>query len=211
MEIDIISIESTHHQYEDSVSVKDISDNCLVAVVADGIGGMTFGKEAADTVTESVTDYVFSHTDGNTPHILLSKALTEADQKIADTCRELHSPMGAAIAIAYIQNKTLHYSWLGNVRIYLLHDDNIELLTKDHVLNVGYGRTSLTRCIKGYGLRDDNPFMTRELLKGDSILICTDGLYNQASDLELMKLQSSNAEYIIENRYDDATCVRISL
>lgn len=51
MEINSFSIEGIHYSNEDSLSVRQMADNKAVAVLADGMGGLTFGKEAADLLS----------------------------------------------------------------------------------------------------------------------------------------------------------------
>ena len=54
MKIDSFSIEGKHNSNEDSLSVLQIIDDKIIAVLADGMGGLTFGKEAADLIVSTI-------------------------------------------------------------------------------------------------------------------------------------------------------------
>ena len=81
----------------------------------------------------------------------------------------------------------------------------MERLTTDHVLDAGYGKFLLTRCIKGGGLREELPYQSIEVNAGDTLILCTDGLYKQMNDNQLAKTKSK----IEEQFEDDASMIRI--
>ena len=84
----------------------------------------------------------------------------------------------------------------------------MDLVTTDHLANIGYGRTALTRCIKGSGLRDDLPFLCFELKEGDAIYVCTDGLYKVAENY-IGVLPIEEFAEILNEPEDDATLVEV--
>lgn len=116
--------------------------------------------------------------------------------------------MGAAVAVVIVLDHHLYCTWQGNVRIYVRHDNKLSLVTEDHIAHIGYGRTALTRCIKGAGLRDDVPFVDYELADDDSVFLCTDGMYISA---EYNMLSSSVDEIMtcIGSPDDDASLIKI--
>ena len=207
MEINSFSIEGIHYSNEDSLSVRQMADNKAVAVLADGMGGLTFGKEAADLIVNTITTFVCEHIGKLSVRDLLSKALEHADEAIAQKSVEVHSKMGAAVAIAFVDGNDIHYTWLGNVRIYLSDHNEIMPLTTDHMLDVGYGKHLLTRCIKGAGLRTDVPYQNRKVKAGDILLLCTDGLYKQINVNQMLDITlPTNKKY-----EDDASLIKIVL
>lgn len=138
---------------------------------------------------------------------LLIKALEFADKAVSKKSLEMHSKMGAAVAVAFIEDRDIHYTWLGNVRIYISDHDEMKQLSTDHTLNIGYGKYLLTRCIKGAGLRDDIPYQCQKANAGSSLFLCTDGLYKQVKVNQMLdKALPTNEEY-----EDDATLIRIVL
>ena len=84
------------------------------------------------------------------------------------------------------------------------------LITKDYIADIGYGRTALTRCIKGGGLREDVPFIESILETGDDVFLCTDGLYNFAENT-LFNSPIEIIQAIIGTPDDDASLIKISI
>ncbi len=207
MKIGSFSIEGIHYSNEDSLSVHQLAPNKAVAVLADGMGGLTFGKEAADLIVNAITAFICEHTERMPVQDLLGKALEDADEVIYQKSMEIHSKMGAAVAIAFIDGNNIHYTWQGNVRIYLFDHNKLEQLTTDHILDAGYGKHMLTRCIKGAGVRTDIPYQCREVDAGSVLLLCTDGFYKQTEINQM-----SNTTLPINKKYeDDASLIKIVL
>ena len=117
--------------------------------------------------------------------------------------------MGAAVAVVIVHDHHLYCTWQGNVRVYVQHDNKMSLITEDHIANIGYGRTALTRCIKGAGLRDDVPFVNQKLIDNDTVFLCTDGFYNVAEDdMPVSSIDELKAK--IGSPEDDASLIKIS-
>lgn len=205
MRIDSFSIEGKHYSNEDSLSYKTFANDTTIAVLADGMGGLSFGKEASDLVVNTITEFVSDNADNLSAKEMLFQSLEYADAAIAQKSIEYHSKMGAAVALAFINGNQVHYTWLGNIRIYLSTSNHIKQLTTDHVLDAGYGKSLLTRCIKGGGLREELPYQNIKVNAGDTLILCTDGLYKQMNDNRLIKTNSN----IKEQFEDDASMIRI--
>ena len=105
---------------------------------------------------------------------ILKEALEKADDKIySKGLSKYKCQMGTTIAAAIVTDFMIFYTWQGNVRIYHKHNGELKLLTIDHTLDIGYGQQRITRCLKGVGLRDDVPFLSAKLSRGDSLFFCT--------------------------------------
>ena len=205
MRIDSFSIEGRHYSNEDSLSYKTFANDTAIVVLADGMGGLSFGKETSDLVVNTITKFVSDNADNLSAKEMLFQSLEYADAAITQKSIEYHSKMGTAVAIAFINGNQVHYTWLGNVRTYLSTSNRMERLTTDHVLDAGYGKFLLTRCIKGGGLREELPYQSIEVNAGDTLILCTDGLYKQMNDNQLAKTKSK----IEEQFEDDASMIRI--
>ncbi len=207
MNIDSFSIGGIHYSNEDSLSVYQITDDKVIAVLADGMGGLTFGKEAADLIVNTITTFVCKQIGRLTTQELLGKALEYADEAVFKYSLKTHSKMGAAVAVTLIDGNDIHYTWQGNVRIYLSYHSEVTQLTSDHTLNVGYGKQLLTRCIKGAGIRPDVPYQCQKANVGSVLILCTDGLYKQTEVNQMLDNKlSANEKYD-----DDASLIRIVL
>lgn len=206
MKISSFSKEGKYYSNEDSLSVCQLEKDKAIVALADGMGGLTFGKEAADLIVNTLSSFIREHIDRTPISELLHEALKYADGAIARKAIECHSKMGAAIALAFIDDNMIHYTWLGNVRIYLSGLNKFELLTNDHLLDTGYGKQLLTRCIKGCGLRDDVPYNCIEIKTGETLILSTDGFYKQHIGTELLLNKDS---YLLTDYEDDASMIRI--
>lgn len=202
------SIAGRNHTNEDRLVVLKLGDQCVAAVLADGMGGLSLGEMAAEVVTQSSVSFLKENYKGVDEQDMLNKALDYADREVRRASLETKSNMGAAVVLVLINGKQLHCTWQGNVRLYVRHGDKTELLTTDHVADIGYGRTALTRCIKGAGLRDDVPYLTRQLYSGDLVCICTDGMYRIAEDnIGIPSLDELKER--LQTPEDDASMVQI--
>ena len=191
-------------QNEDYCKVVELEGRTLV-IMADGMGGLSLGVEAAECVCEGIAEYVSKNLDTD---ILWQEAFKYADNKLHELSLANHSNMGAAVTALIITATSCEVAWQGNVRLYLYRDNQLLQLTTDHIMNIGYGQKMLTRCLKGGGLRDDVPTKNIPLQTDDILFLCTDGFYN----IHEQDLSSGNTcvpkEDIIN---DDATCLTIKI
>lgn len=210
MKIESFSVGGKNYPNEDRLIVCDIEPFGLAAILADGMGGLSLGDMAANLVTKSIANYLNENHKGHSLKRILHKSLEYADQEVRRVSFENRSKMGAAVAVAIIIDYQLYFTWQGNVRIYVKHQGNMALLTSDHIANIGYQKTALTRCIKGAGLREDIPFFCFELEEDDSVFICTDGLYKVAED-KLGKVSLDDIKSFIGISEDDASIIQIMI
>ena len=191
-------------QNEDYCKVVELEGRTLV-IMADGMGGLSLGAEAAECVCEGIAEYVSKNLEADN---LWQEAFKYADNKLHELSLANHSNMGAAVTALIITAISCEVAWQGNVRLYLYRDNQLLQLTTDHIMNIGYGQKMLTRCLKGGGLRDDVPTKNIPLQTDDILFLCTDGFYN----IHEQDLSSGNTcvpkEDIIN---DDATCLTIKI
>lgn len=191
-------------QNEDYCKVVELEGRTLV-IMADGMGGLSLGAEAAECVCEGIAEYVSKNLEADN---LWQEAFKYADKKLHELSLANHSNMGAAVTALIITATSCEVAWQGNVRLYLYRDNQLLQLTTDHIMNIGYGQKMLTRCLKGGGLRDDVPTKNIPLQTDDILFLCTDGFYN----IHEQDLSSGNTcvpkEDIIN---DDATCLTLKI
>lgn len=183
-EFKVFSYSGKDKANEDYALCHRLSDNSLVAVLADGMGGLSYGAEAAKIVSESIMAAIRDNVQECSPEEILRMAFDAADVAIYRKCRELKCRMGAAVTVALVMDASLYYAWQGNVRLYKVSDGELSLLTTDHIVADAEG-TYLTRCVNGKGFRENIPVMHEELEQVDRIIICSDGCYRH-TDLNAM-------------------------
>ena len=191
-------------QNEDYCKVVELEGRTLV-IIADGMGGLSLGAEAAECVCEGIAEYVSKNLEADN---LWQEAFKYADKKLHELSLANHSNMGAAVTALIITAISCEVAWQGNVRLYLYRDNQLLQLTTDHIMNIGYGQKMLTRCLKGGGLRDDVPTKNIPLQTDDILFLCTDGFYN----IHEQDLSSGNKSVPKEDiMNDDATCLTIKI
>lgn len=192
------------NQNEDCCKVIELEGRTLV-IMADGMGGLSLGTEAAECICESIAEYVSRNLDTEN---LWQEAFKYADGKLRERSMAYHSNMGAAVTALIITETTCKVAWQGNVRLYLHRNNQLQQITSDHVMDTGYGQKILTRCLKGGGLRDDIPTMCIPLQADDTLYLCTDGFYNTYEQNLLSGDAISQEE---DTMNDDATCLTVKI
>jgi serine/threonine protein phosphatase PrpC/CRP-like cAMP-binding protein len=93
--------------------------------------------------------------------------------------------MTAAVAVMLLVGNTAFFAHMGDVRVYVLRSGRLELVTKDHLnaeeSDAGEAftgrRGKLTRAVSPNFPNALPDIIEVELVPGDKVLICTDGLY----------------------------------
>jgi PPM family protein phosphatase len=175
---------------------------CALAVLADGMGGKSGGRKAADQVILTAQQLFERHSPGRSDaDELMRQLVTEAHLMIKLTAitseEEPHSTLAAFLVEPDLNCLTIH---AGDSRVY--HFRGAEMLTRttDHSFVqrlVDEGQISadeanshpqsnlLTGCL---GTQQDPPLTVGKLGKleiGDSVMACSDGLWHYFSPKEL--------------------------
>jgi serine/threonine protein phosphatase PrpC len=175
---------------------------CLLAVVADGMGGKSGGRKASDQVI-LIARQLFERfiPSKDSPADLLQTLLFEAHLMIKLTAitaeQEPHSTIAACLVMP---SREVHLVHAGDSRIYHFRGANMVSRTLDHSLvqrlveegglteeeaNVHPQSNLLTGCL---GAEDDPPVTTHRIDQvdiGDSLLLCSDGLWHYFTPREL--------------------------
>lgn len=173
-----------------------------LAIVADGMGGYEGGQEASRLAVETVRD-VYDHAfNGNTQQALLAAfdSAHAAIQHYASEHAEFHG-MGTTCTAFAIVGRQLWFAHVGDSRLYLIRSDTISRLTRDHsyvgrLVESGIVRSEdaethpqrhiLTAALgTGEGVFPDTSDGPVALEEGDTLVLCTDGLWSMVSDQEL--------------------------
>lgn len=193
------SIAGNGKANDDYILCRQLSCSCLLAILADGIGGLAFGAQAAMLVSHSIADFIDLNFYVYPPEELLREAFYMADKTIRNKSYERCCKMGAAVCVTLICNDNMYFAWQGNVRLYKQNIDGVRMLTNDHIVCDGTS-IYLSRCINGKGFRESVPVGKVSLSSKDIIYLCSDGYY-QKIDIIGEKPQG--------NMDDDASIIEI--
>ena len=184
-----------------------------VAVIADGMGGMENGRLSGKTATEVFMEVYKKEVD-NIPDI--NKRMIYAAHCANEAVSALGNA-GSTLCAAVIKDWQLHWLSIGDSRIYLYRNKTLRRLNKEHnyeaVLNekVLKGEISLADAVSNPDRAALTSYLGIPELKeidictekfplfcGDSVMLCTDGLYRELSDEEMAYILTNGDETVCE-------------
>jgi protein phosphatase len=197
---------------EDSILTADLSfgvnskkSNFHLLVVADGMGGHAKGEEASKIALSAISRSVISELVNDTPFTkLLEQGIQNANQDILDyTARHPESSgMGTTSVCAIVEGNAVHLANVGDSRAYVISDDEIRRVTKDHSFVqslVDQGEITeaesrehpqknvITKAI-GIGTSIEADTMRLTLDSDESLLLCCDGVIAHLPDDDIHKI-----------------------
>lgn len=191
----------------------------VLAVVADGMGGMDYGGEASYLAVRAFLHaYMAKHADEAVPAAML-RALGEANQAVGTLAHPASEKnVGTTLVAAVVHGDSLHWVSVGDSRLYLWRSGQLTQLSEDHTyandLDRDVAKGNLSRrdaenhpqrsSITSYlGLahldlisKNTKPF---PLVAGDRLLLCSDGLYAALEKTEITPLFGREAQQTAED------------
>nr|HNI26357.1 protein phosphatase 2C domain-containing protein [Leptospiraceae bacterium] len=186
------------------------TENGVLLLVADGMGGAAAGETASAMAVATAKACLEEYHTQNTSLELMQISILTAQkgcQMIVQDRPEL-SGMGTVATYVYVKNNKADIAQIGDTRLYLYRNKSLEQLTEDQNLVTELVKAGLitleqaqyhpqkNAVTQAIGALDDvNPyFYTLEVQKGDILLLCSDGLTNMVSDLEIQLALDSSAD-----------------
>ena len=196
--------------------------DCVIAVVADGVGDAEYAREAATKVVESIVNN-FKSRPGTWS---LPKALDEFTRLGNRTlyqeslARFERTEMLTTLAVIAVEGEKLFGLNVGDSRAYLWHDGQLAQLSVDHTEDSPQLQHVLSRAM-GMSADVAPHFFERPIHAGDIIFLCTDGVSNLLAHDELASLLQRRAaartivaaarEHAKEETLDDMTAVVVEI
>ena len=208
---------------QDSFGISDpsrLQSHGILAVVADGMGGLQHGDKISAAVVETILDgFLYSQGQGTPEQALLT--LTQwAVQKVNGILGPgQYRSSGSTLAMGLIKDNVFSFVNIGDSRICLCRNGCLIQLTREH----DFKQTLALQAVNGeIPLQDvytdkrkdglvsflgmgpleqlDLPAGPLALRPGDQLLLMSDGVYNALSDQELLKAlgAGSNAPQALE-------------
>ena len=191
---------------EDRLAYSYSKDSVLL-VLADGMGGHRHGEIAAQLAIETLTDSFqrLAKPSLNNP----AKFLTDHIQQVHDMIENVTQIKGLSesprttIVVAIIQRGYLYCAHAGDSRLYHFRGNHLLFRTEDHsIVQSMYSRGVITKedmathpyknkihnCIGGKDAPKIDLSNRIELIEGDTILLCTDGLWGCLNDKEIRSI-----------------------
>ncbi len=194
--------KGTQLKGDDFFEVK-VMENITVAVVCDGVGSALQGAQAAKHTTNFLVNSLknrpkswtmeksIKHFIENINRVLYLESMAEYDREELVT----------TLALVVIEGDRLYGANVGDSRIYLHRnidgDEKLTQLSEDHTMdeegmeNVLMAAMGLEESVSPY-------YFENNLLAGDQILLCSDGLYNELSEEELSSSIKMGASFLVK-------------
>jgi serine/threonine protein phosphatase PrpC len=200
---------------EDTYTCRQLwSPDKALLVVVDGVGGYAGGKRAAAIARDSIDQYM--QTPKGDTLTMLREAVIFANNRIAEE-RSLDPKYGEmccvlTAAVADAAAGVVYFVHVGDTRLYRYRKGELQKLTRDHSfvgLREDAGeiteREAMNHPQRNQILRevgstihriDDEDFMQygkEELLPGDGLLLCSDGLTDMVTAKQIAEILATSA------------------
>ncbi len=213
---------------EDSFAFSDLGDQAAIgrvgvmAVVADGMGGLEYGEEASRVAVASFFSEYSLEIEKENVIDRLTRAITVSNTAVYDLAYngvKGEIDLGTTLVAAVVLRDQLYWVSAGDSRLYLYRENHLQQLTIDHIyanhLQVDVENGKLTQ-----DEADRNPernYLTSylglpriieldyskqplRLQTGDKVILCSDGLYDtlQENAIAAVLDSGSAADYAEE-------------
>jgi PPM family protein phosphatase len=201
-------------QQQDAFGFSHIEDSALVqragvlAVLADGMGGLALGQEAATTAVQTALQ-LHEQLDLSriSPAAFLADVVEQANDAVLDMARKagVEGDAGATLLLVLLQDTSIHWASAGDSRIYLCRGTELAQLTTDQnhytellakvssgAMTIEQARTDPDRAalVNFIGNPDLKPadasIRPLPLQQNDWLLLCSDGLFGTLSTEEIL-------------------------
>lgn len=194
---------------EDSVAHIVPKDPTMMAkkgalfIVADGMGGHAAGEVASEIAVNTVCNVYYQDTGDDVP-TALETAVKSANAIIYQQAVEntAQHGMGTTCVAAVLRGNVVCIANVGDSRAYLVRNGLVRQLSQDHswvaeqvrsgAMTEGEAQTHamrnmITRSLGFYPDVDVDLFV-EQVVEGDSVVLCSDGLSGMVNDHELLKI-----------------------
>lgn len=191
---------------QDSYGVSDLNaygTNGVLAIVADGMGGLANGAAVSSTLVHSLLTY-FRQTTGkeNTADMMLDM-VTQANDQINRMLQGAERS-GSTLVSAIIREGRLHFLTVGDSRIYLYRKGVLLQLNREHIYQEELALKAVNHIVplpqvtgdrQAHALTSylgigrlthiDRNYESIKLEPGDRLLLASDGVFGTLSEMEM--------------------------
>lgn len=203
------SDRGTRNENQDSFRI-GINNTLATFLVADGVGGYSFGGNCSKGVADSIINE-FSDVENKTIEYiksLIEKKYNQVNEYIYNQGQVYQVLMATTIStINFVDNRCL-ISNIGDTKIFLIRNNKLILISEEHTVAyelLKYQRITYEQYLNhdkrhvlskaiGAGKTVSAYYNILEIEDDDVFLILSDGVYNFVSDLELVSSVKKNLE-----------------
>lgn len=187
---------------EDYFAFYPLSEDSILAIVCDGMGGHNAGEIASHVAVETIYNHFKTSSNKNSTFEDLKSAFLEANEKIfqLSTLNPEQSGMGTTAVVLFIKGDIAYLAHVGDSRIYRVRGSKIKQLTKDNsyvqqLIDNGLIHSDEAKkhpkrniILKAIGIEKQiKPELSEpiSILKDDIFILCTDGLTEYLQEKEI--------------------------
>ena len=180
-----------------------------IYVVADGIGGEVGGEKASqlavETVMNEMRENITEKSSAKEVVQWLANSASKAHQAILSRKKAHEAVGGTTLVMATVIANRVYIANIGDSRAYILHDNQLRQITQDHTVAQKFVDAGVITkeeaaehplahvLFHAVGSEEEAedllPDMFIEIVQsGDTVLLCTDGLYNAVSQADIVKI-----------------------
>lgn len=208
---------------QDAFAVSDISraeeirQNGLIAIVADGMGGLQNGDKISSMVVLSLFQDFHTQKPGTEVQQLLLSMLANANEAVNRFLGDEIGGCGSTLVTGIIKDEKLYWISVGDSHIYLYRGGQLLLLNREHIyqneleLQVVNGELSYEEAVEHRERAALNSFIgmgrltafdwSREGIsvgKGDRILFMSDGVFGTLKDRQIAQAMQFPVKEAVE-------------
>ena len=194
-----VNLSTNHCDWDETEHSFQLGEGRTLLVVADGMGGASAGEVASEMAVKTIRDALMMPSY-YCADVRLRCAVELANQRI---CRHAqHDPnlhgMGTTVTAVLVEDNTAHIAQVGDSRAYLLRKLAISQLTKDQSLaqyladmgqiapeQMSTVQQNIIMQALGAFETVEVALTSIELQSDDHLLLCSDGLSNKVSAIEM--------------------------
>jgi protein phosphatase len=184
----------------------------VLAVVCDGMGGHVGGREASNAAVATIFESFEKAAPGSAPRDVLRDAIRRANARVRGLV--LSEPEagggrpGSTVVAVLVHSEGTELAHVGDSRVYLVHQGQISQVTRDHsmvqemveakILTPEQAAThpDANKITRALGIDDDVDVELRPRpvyhVAGDSFILCSDGLSDLVTPLDMLGIVSSD-------------------
>ena len=197
-------------QYQQDTVFGHSDTNSTLAIVCDGMGGLTGGEKASQTATQLLAEDYFSRDKTVSIPEFFRQEAVKMDAAVYSLMDEDGNRLdaGTTCVATIIEGNKLYWLSVGDSKIYIIRNNEIMAVNREHNYRLRLDDRLKRGLISeeeykaeeaqaealisyiGIGnvtLMDINqsPF---DLMEDDVVLLCSDGLYKRLNDMEILEL-----------------------
>jgi serine/threonine protein phosphatase PrpC len=152
--------------------------------VADGIGGLDYGKQASSIVANALKKELEECEIKDPLYIqeLLKIKMKQINEYMFESSKKNHCSMGTTISVLVFAEEGFILGNVGDTKVFMVRDGSISTISKVHSLKEK--KNVLTMAVGPDSNID--PYTVQGVVReGDIYIICSDGIYNYVTEDEL--------------------------